>query len=91
MLRCVQKPDGRWGFAHVCAKCEAVGPIRGDFAEIRDESEAKALGAGCDGGPGCSAAAEGWQTGCELDLCAACRGPEEWVTTLNAMIRQLPA
>lgn len=79
VLRCVQRPGdgtasaGKWGFAHVCARCGAVGPIRGLFEEVRDEAEAKALGSGCDGGPWCSAAAEGWQTGGEVDLCAACR------------------
>lgn len=71
MIQCVPKT---WGFAHVCEECSDIGPIVGDFAEMRDEAECKALGIACGGpGSGCSAHTAGWVTGTGRDLCPACR------------------
>lgn len=71
MIKCVPKT---WGFAHVCDACGAVGPIRGDYPEMRDVAETRALGIACEGSrEGCSAAAEGWVTGDERDLCPNCK------------------
>jgi hypothetical protein len=73
VIQCV---PAAWGFAHVCDGCGAVGPVVGAFPVQRDAAEAAALGVGCRGGVvdgGCRAAAAGWLTGGERDLCPVCR------------------
>jgi hypothetical protein len=70
MIKCVPKT---YGFAHVCDKCEAVGPIVGDYAELKDAAEMAKLGIKCDGmNADCSAGGVGWMTG-KVDLCPKCR------------------
>jgi len=57
MIQCVPKT---WGFAHVCDICGKPGPIVGDFPQMRDETEAKAMNIACPRNGSCLAAMAGW-------------------------------
>lgn len=72
-IRCVEKPK-RYGFAHVCDACGAVGPIVGDSEIPLDVGEfQRANTSACDAPRGCSARDAGWHiVKGEPELCSRC-------------------
>jgi hypothetical protein len=59
-----------YGFAHVCDRCGAIGPVRGHLDKVVDLTETNLS---CSYDERCSARQAGWSTSAERDLCPQCK------------------